>query len=179
MKARVGGILFLLVLIVPVLSTLCFLSYQKHQVRRQVKRQIIAGISKDQLVLLKFTQQDSANLEWKHAKEFKYQGYFYDIVEKEHHNDTTYFWCWWDYEETQLSKQLENVFVHAFAKNRAASKSKSAFYTFYSKLFAEEFFEFKYRQFSVVKKHIYRYLHSILSHQSEPPTPPPDFIFHS
>ncbi len=176
-KARVGSIVFLLTLVVPVLATLCILNFQKQKVRKQVKRQIIAGISKDQLVLLKFTKQDSANLEWKHAKEFKYQGYFYDIVEKEKHQDTIYYWCWWDFEETQLSKQLDHLLVHAFAKHPPASKSKLAFYAFYSKLFSEDVFSYSCNSFVAFCKVHYLYFFSCVDHQVIPPSPPPDFIF--
>jgi hypothetical protein len=92
-----------------------FIKYQKKQVKRAVKWQMIAQTDKQELVLLKFTEsQKQSELTWKHAKEFEYQEQMYDIVESKTQGDTTYYWCWWDHEETKLNKQLNQLVAIAW-----------------------------------------------------------------
>ncbi|MDP2175773.1 MAG: hypothetical protein Q8K70_07685 [Bacteroidota bacterium] len=75
--------------------------------KRAVKWHLIAQTDRQELVLLKFTEsQKQSELNWKHAKEFEYQEQMYDIVETATKGDTTFYWCWWDHEETKLNKQL-------------------------------------------------------------------------
>lgn len=99
---------------------------------------MIEGLNKDELVLLKFSTQDiESKLKWKHSKEFEYDGQMYDIVERSTEGDTTYFWCWWDYEETALNKQLSDVFNLALGQDTKSNKHKNSLYHFYTKLFFE------------------------------------------
>ena len=87
-----------------------WLKYEKKMVRKSVKRKMIEGVDKEELVLLKFTpEQQAEHLNWKHSKEFEYAGEMYDIVERFTKNDTTYFYCWWDQEETALNRQLDRL----------------------------------------------------------------------
>ncbi|GAA5032817.1 hypothetical protein GCM10011506_23060 [Marivirga lumbricoides] len=74
---------------------------------------MIAGMDKNELVLLKFTSEEAKVLKWEHAKEFEYQNEMYDVVEQQTIGDTTYYWCWWDHEETALNKQLSLLVVKA------------------------------------------------------------------
>jgi hypothetical protein len=119
-------------LIVPIASTVLFIKYQKKQVKRAVKWQMIAQTDRQELVLLKFSEsQKQSELKWKHAKEFEYQEQMYDIVESATKGDTTFYWCWWDNEETKLNKQLTHLVDIAwgnYPKNQDQNKRLIQFF---------------------------------------------------
>lgn len=127
-------------LIAPLLATVTYLHYQKSSVRKKVKHQIIAGIDKDELVLLKFTEDESqTKLRWEHAKEFEFDGQMYDVVETKIKGDTIYYWCWWDHEETRLNKQLNETVAKIFGDNPQRKDSHKKLAEFYKKLFCNSY----------------------------------------
>ena len=136
MKRSYFSILFFLCLVVPVTTTLVLSHYQKKQVRREVKWKIIAGIDREELVLLKFTEQEKqTQLKWKHSKEFEYKAEMYDIVETENVGDTTYYWCWWDCEETALNQKLNEMVSFLFGNSPKKTKSQQQLFSFYKSLY--------------------------------------------
>ena len=101
MKGKLTGIFLLLCLVVPIATTFTFLHFHKKQIRREVKRKIIAGIDKNELILLRLSEIESqTKLNWKHSKEFEFNQQMYDIVETEVKGDTIYYWCMRDTKET-------------------------------------------------------------------------------
>ncbi|PTB91022.1 hypothetical protein C9994_16285, partial [Marivirga lumbricoides] len=108
-----ASISLFIILFAPGLITYSWLSHQKRAVKHEVKWKMIAGMDKNELVLLKFTSEEAKVLKWEHAKEFEYQNEMYDVVEQQTIGDTTYYWCWWDHEETALNKQLSLLVVKA------------------------------------------------------------------
>lgn len=138
---------------------------------------MIAGIPREELVLLKFTEYEKKNdLRWVHSKEFEYKGEMYDIVETFFKGDTTYYWCWWDYEETKLNKQLDGLLSFAYKKDARTTKNQKIVHAFYNSLY-----------FSYSKTPISSYLELLklmcpnqsdifLSHSPTPPDPPPELI---
>lgn len=99
------------------LGMISWLTYEKHQVKRKIKRQIIAGISKSELIKLHFSKTEiKTKLRWKHSKEFEYDEQMYDVVIKEQNNDSITYWCWWDFEETRLNKQLDALVAFSMDK---------------------------------------------------------------
>lgn len=108
MKRRLLGIALLATLTLPVVAVIAGIHAERAQWRKSVKRALIAITSKDDLVLLKFTEQEKSDLlNWKHEKEFEFRGGMYDIVSAELHCDTTYYYCWPDHQETSLNKKLD------------------------------------------------------------------------
>ncbi len=96
--------------VVPFITSLTIIHYQKKQIKNQIKQSIIAGISKKDLVYFAFSNAEIFHkLHFEHPKEFEYQGYLYDIVHEEKTTDSTFFWCWCDYQETQLNQKLYNL----------------------------------------------------------------------
>ena len=94
------------------------MKYKKQKLKREIKWKMIAGLDPQELVLLKFTKETEAKqLRWEHSKEFEFKGQMYDVVSKESHGDTTYFRCWWDYEETALNKQLQKLIQIAWGNS--------------------------------------------------------------
>ena len=116
--------------------TFAFLHYQKKQVKRTIKHEIIAGIDKDELVLLKIpTAESETLLEWEHAKEFEYQHEMYDVVSLERKGDTTYYWCWWDNEETQLNKRLDALLTGNLSHDKQHQQQKDRLLSFFKTLY--------------------------------------------
>lgn len=136
MKRKSASIALLFCLLAPVASTFIYLQLQKKEIKGQVKEKILAGIDKQELHLLKFTQsQIKEELRWEHSREFEYRGEMYDVVEKKVLGDTTYFWCWWDYEETTLNKNLRHMLAKVLGRNPNRKEKKEQLQDFFKKLF--------------------------------------------
>jgi hypothetical protein len=161
-KTRFVGILLFFCLVAPIASTYTFLHYQKKRIKKEVKHQIIAGINKDELVLLKFSEKESrSQLKWKHSKEFEYLAQMYDIVATEFKLDTIYYWCWLDNKETTLNKKLKVLAAFAFKQDSKNKENQKRIANFYKSLYYSEgsswesihkqsqslsyFYEFKYQ----------------------------------
>ncbi|MGM0647475.1 MAG: hypothetical protein ACQESZ_03705 [Bacteroidota bacterium] len=136
MKGRFFSILLILSLILPVAATFLWLQHQKAIVKKEVKHRIIAGIDRAELELLTFHKKDTLDkLRWEHSKEFEYKGEMYDIVERRTVGDSVQYWCWWDYEETQLNKELDNLVNTAFNQNPQKQNKEKQLISFYKSLY--------------------------------------------
>lgn len=79
-------------------------------VKKQVKKQMIAGLDKSELVLLCFSKHDAQTLlRWEHDKEFEFRGQMFDVVETREQGDFIFYHCWLDHAETHLNKQLAQL----------------------------------------------------------------------
>lgn len=152
-----------------------FLKHQARQVRREVKHQIIAGIDKDELTLLRFTQDELVQLKWKHEKEFEYNGHMYDIVETELKGDTTYYWCWWDHKETKLNKQLTQLLNDVLSNHPERNREQNKVVAFYKSLYCSEFPNWRI-YIPEYKESINEMEYVLTSIAFPPPTPPPDKV---
>jgi hypothetical protein len=133
---KVLAIALFLCLTVPFLACYFYLHHQTKRVRKEVKHQLMAGIDKDELVLLKFTQEETTTrLRWKHSKEFEYNSQMYDVVETETTGDTTYYWCWWDHEETKLNQQLTALVTSVLTGSPDRKKQQDHVVHFYKSLY--------------------------------------------
>ncbi|MBN1951648.1 MAG: hypothetical protein JW801_10620 [Bacteroidales bacterium] len=140
MNRKVAGILLLFCLIAPFATTYAYLKYQKHLVRKEVKRQLFAGMDRDRLVLIKLTAKESRRLlDWEHSREFEFHGEMYDLVEKSVQADTIYYWCWPDHEETQLDKQLDRMVDRVLGTHPQKKESQDKLLSFYQSLFFKDF----------------------------------------
>jgi len=173
-KCKVFGILLILCFVAPVATTYIILKYQKKQVRREVKRKLIAGIDKEELVLLKFTEEEKeTQLNWKHSKEFEYKGEMYDIVETKIVGDTTYYWLWWDYEETKLNKQLSQLLSFALGHNPKNQENQKRLHNFFKSLYFSEDERKEPLVFFELKSKFHFGQNFYLSVFLTPPDPPP------
>jgi hypothetical protein len=136
---KFAGISLLICLVVPVLALYVWTQHQKHEVRRAVKWRMAANLDKDEMVLLKFTDEDAdSQLRWKHSKEFEFQGFMYDIVQQELHGDTTYYYCWLDKEETELNQRLDELAALAFSKDPKNKENREKLSSFFKSLFHKD-----------------------------------------
>lgn len=174
MKGKIIGIFLFICLAAPIASTFTFLHYQKLKIRKEVKRQIIAGIDKEELVLLSFTEKESETLlRWKHSKEFEYNGKMYDIVEAENNGDTTDYWCWLDDHETKLYKQLDELLASVLGKDKKNKDRKSKLARFFKSLFSSEPQAWNICSLQSIQIfHHYSYTCNMVFYS--PPNPPPE-----
>ncbi|HRO41446.1 MAG TPA: hypothetical protein PL009_01335 [Flavipsychrobacter sp.] len=174
LKFSVRGILLLLCLTVPLVTTLLVLQIQKSQVRKEVKWKYIAGMNTDELVKFVFSEKEKQTaLRWEHSKEFEYRGEMYDVIKMEVKGDTTYYWCWWDHEETKLNKQIDKLAAFAFDHNPEKQEKENRLLKFFKSLFfyqpTDSTFVFLYQP----KSQYFFRQHSYQSVALAPPLAPP------
>lgn len=160
---------------VPLAATFMYLHHQKSVIRKTVKRQIIASIDRNELALLKFTEQESrAKLRWEHSKEFEFRGQMYDVVEKKIKGDTLYYWCWWDHEETRLNKQLNEMVAKVLGTSSQKKDSQEKLVEFYKNLYCNSHATHLVSPKEPAINHL-TYFRSYTSVCHFPPVPPPRF----
>lgn len=99
----------------PIGGAFTWLHCRREGVKKEVREHIIPGVEEDDLVLLRFSTEESRTcLRWEHAREFEYDGQMYDIVETWTVGETVYYRCWWDREETRLNQRLRELAIRAF-----------------------------------------------------------------
>lgn len=175
MKGKWINILLLLCLITPVTLSFSWLYYRKMMIRNEVKERIIAGISKKKLVLLKFSEKDKKGLNWEHRGEFKYRDEYYDIVHERVKHDTTFYWCWQDNKETEISKKLNSLLADALGNRPRDQENQERLTQFLQSLYLSDFQHPDYLIFKS-KELISYYFFNDNSLYISPPTPPPKFV---
>lgn len=166
----------MLFLFAPVASVFLYFQFEKATIRREIKRKMIAGMDRDELVLLKFSKKDTLEkLRWEHSKEFEYNGQMYDVVARQIKGDSIYYHCWWDHEETELNQKLGKLVALAWGKNTEHHKAQLALVRFYSSFFCSPLFQWECTSYkpaeTVFHSGLYRDIFSNVS--LIPPTPPP------
>ncbi len=137
------SILFVLALFLPFTGTYLWIKHKQKTIRKQIKKEIIAGIDKNELIFLKFSKNEIYSvLKWKHSKEFEYNNQMYDIVEKTLTKDSVFYLCWWDNEETQLNKQLVNAVNISIGNNKQNKEKQSDLINFYKSLYFFDFYSY-------------------------------------
>ena len=128
-------------LIAPAVVTYTWIQQRKRAVKKEVKWKMIAGIDKKELVLLKFSKKETTSkLRWKHSKEFEFNNQMYDIVDKITTKDSIKYWCWWDFEETKLNKQLDNLLVGVYQHDSKSKEKQDLVYKFYKSIYFQPVF---------------------------------------
>lgn len=140
MKRRVYGILLFLCFVAPVTTNFIILQFQKAEVKTEVKKKLIAGFDREELVLLKLTEKEKqTQLNWRHNnKEFELNGEMYDVVETKVAGDTTYYWVWCDQEENRLNKQLDDLVSLALGNDPGNQENNKRLHKFFESLYFVE-----------------------------------------
>lgn len=176
MQKRLIAISLLFILFAPVVTIFLYLQYEKKLVRREVKWKMIAGLDQEELVLLKFSKEQTKNeLRWEHSKEFEYNEQMYDIVSTEIKGDSIFYRCWWDHEETALNKRLKKLVVNVFDKNESRQDAHLNLHVYLWSFFYQEALEWE-----MIPGHTILLVYQDLIHpkyftslEISPPTPPP------
>jgi len=174
-KGRLTGILLLFCFIAPLAVTFVILQLHKKQVKKEVKSEMIAGLDKEELVLLKFTKEETQKeLRWEHPKEFEFKGQMYDLVEKSRQGDTIFYWCWVDDKETKLNQKLKEIVALALGNNQQRKNIQEQLTDFYKSLYWENC----HTKWNIVASQsnelIAPYDFSCLTTIIPPPVPPPE-----
>jgi hypothetical protein len=112
------------------------LQYQKKLIKKEVKRNMMDGLDKNELVVLTFALAEAkSQLKWEHSKEFEYKGQMYDIVETIFSGDSVTYLCWWDNEETQLNKQLSKLVSESLGNNPQNKENKKRLLSFFKSIY--------------------------------------------
>ena len=155
---------FLVLLFLPLWGSLGYLQLEKKKVQKSVKRKIMNGIPKEELIYMAFSTEDlTTKLNWKHSKEFELNGEMYDIVEREETADSAFYWVWWDKEETELNQQVKHIAAEIFGSSPDQQEKNNLVQSFYKSLF----FEIQHTDFQTLitlqKRLNYHYLNKTLS----------------
>jgi hypothetical protein len=111
---KLTAISLLLLFWAPLIGAFTVFQFQKYQHRKAVKWQIIRGMQREHLTLLKFSKEEhKRKLIWKDEHEFEYQGCMYDLVEHTISGDTIQIWCRQDHAETALNQKIEQAITQA------------------------------------------------------------------
>lgn len=139
---------------------------------------MIVGMDKSELILLKFTQTEiNTKLNWKHSKEFEYNGKMFDIIEQETNGDTTSYLCWLDKAETKLNKQLRELVAIALGNNPQNQNQQKQLTHFIKSLYCNQLSEIKFHTPINTSTHPFLSKNFALLFQiNSIPTPPPKIV---
>ncbi len=105
------SILLLSVFCLPLVGHWLPFALRKYQIRENTERLLRAGVSEEQLILVRipddWKRHLSFPLQFMNGREFKYQGVMYDVVRQARSGDTTLYWCVADYADTEWHQQWE------------------------------------------------------------------------
>lgn len=159
------------------MSTFGWLHLQKTVVKKEVKKQISAGIDKNDLLLLTFSKREArTRLRWEHSSEFEYKDQMYDVVETWTLGDTVYYWCWLDHKETKLNKQLKELADRASGKSKKIREKNERFIPFVKSLYFAGFFRWNGSAPECLREQVSYFSDSYSSITIRPPTPPPQLM---
>ncbi len=176
MQKRIIAISLLFILFAPVATIFLYLQYEKTVVRREVKWKMIAGLDQEELVLLKFSiEQTETELRWEHSKEFEYKGQMYDIVSKVIIGDSIFYRCWWDHEETALNQKLKILVAKASDLDKNKHDAHLNLHVYLFSFFYTEILDWQFIPSQKVLVVYQDFIHAkhFTSLRISPPTPPP------
>lgn len=112
-------------------------TYQQRSIRREIKQRIKAGVPPEQQSFLAFTESDmeQSDFSWVNDHEFKYRGVAYDVLSRKKVNDSLYFSCIQDEDETRLFKALNEQVSQIMNQDGASKERKQNTFRFYKNLF--------------------------------------------
>lgn len=152
-----------------------YLQWQQKRVKKEVKRKLMAGIPQSELVLLKFSRDEAqTELQWKHAREFRYGGRMFDIQYERLSADSCFYWCWEDEEETHFQAQLEYHLSRIWPNDKRNQEPQQRLEWFYKCLFVLQTQSEQHHVALVTAQHIPAFQTGNKQDQAVPPTPPPE-----
>lgn len=127
----------LIALLLPSAGFTLFLQWQQKRVKKEVKRKLMAGIPLSELVLLRFSREEAqTELQWKHAREFRYDGRMFDIQYERLSADSCFYWCWEDEEETHFQAKLAYHLARIWPMDARSKEPQERLEWFYKCLFS-------------------------------------------
>jgi hypothetical protein len=171
------AISLVIILLVPFWGTMGYLQFQKKLHRKEIKRQLQAGVPRENLVEFRISREDSFKLfKWKHEGEFEYQGRMFDIVEKEVSSDSLIYHCIPDHRESWLNREANRLLARSSGSDPSKQSQTEKLHQFLKTLIAQQtdLSLHCYEHFSAMTSPILSDHYT--SFFSAPPGPPPKFI---
>jgi len=106
-----------------------YFQYSKQKIKKELKLALKEGVPVDQLVKFQFTVSEAKDLNWIKSNEFKIGVNYYDVVWKKERNDSVFFSCVNDIQETKLFVQLTQYVNFNLSNDTPHSPLKSIFTT--------------------------------------------------
>jgi hypothetical protein len=106
-----------------------YFQYSKQKIKKELKLALKEGVPMDQLVKFQFTASEAKELNWIKSNEFKMGDNYYDVVWKNERNDSVFFSCVNDIQETKLFVQLTQYVNFNLSNETPFSPLKSIFTT--------------------------------------------------
>ncbi|MEZ4857500.1 MAG: hypothetical protein R2781_01665 [Flavobacteriaceae bacterium] len=175
---RLIAFFLLLSFMAPIGGTLLWFNIEQKGLHKELKKRFIAGVQVNELTLFVLSEEEiKTKLDWKHSKEFTFDGVMYDIVKRKFENGSHYLWCWKDHKETQLYKKLEHLVATALGKNSQQNQKQCQLKLFYHTLFFKEITPWSpsYLMETISTKNNY-FTQPYTSLKPIPNTPPPLFV---
>jgi len=175
---RLISIVLIISITAPFGISYSIFQFQKYTVRKEVKKQLVSKINKDNLVLIKLSKKEAdEKLEWEHSREFEYLGTMYDVIDGETRNDSVFYWCWEDNEETKLNIKLNALLEKTAAPDQINNENLKQLSNFLSTLFYshENPFDISRNKDRATFSSCYLNFYSTLP--TDPQTPPPKIVF--
>ena len=171
------SIALILTIVAPFWISYSIIQYQKYSVKKEIKEQIIIGLDKNDLVLLRFSKLEAdSKLEWEHSKEFEYLGVMYDVVETLAKNDSVYYWCWKDSKETELNIKLNYLVEKTAGSDRINKDNLKRLSNFLSTLYHSHKNPFDLHKNKNSSAFLFHYLNFYSSLPNDPLIPPPKTV---
>jgi hypothetical protein len=147
---------------------------QKHEIRREIKQQIKAGVPETELVLLKILEgKPNPAFQRVDEHEFRYDGKMYDIVRQKSHGDTTWYYCLADEKETQLFAHLEELAKRDMSQNSERQQRIERLLSLFALLFFSHHDEASLAD-AAEERASSHYYFGLKTWIDPPPTPPPE-----
>lgn len=167
-------LILLTCMFLPFAGSYLFFSIRAKTIKKEISSIILKGISEDQLVNLTFSLTDAdKQLNWKHSREFEYNGHMYDIVRSAVKGDSITYTCFRDHKETRLYQEKQKSIAKALGHDPLQKKQNERLRIFFSNVFLQE---------NQSRKHVLSF--NAITHYSlnikhyalvfiPPPSPPP------
>jgi len=158
----------------PIGFTYVVLKMRQHKVKEQVKREIIKGIDKGELLELTFSLKTSESLDWEHEREFEYLGQSYDVVEKKIEGDSITYSVWWDKVETKIKNQLTLLVSKAMSNDKPQKENQQRLDHFFKSLYSSTDYWQSENLIIRAKLKSSEVFSKYMSLMMAPPVPPPN-----
>lgn len=168
------AIVLLMVFSSPVWVTHLALKNHLLEIKREVKRSILAGIPEKDQVVIKLHSSELSSLYWEHETEFEFEGNMYDVIRSTEIGDSIMYYCFKDHAESTIKRKLTTL-LHDIRKEDGKSHQQvEKLQSYFTSLFPNRAFTLNSVWVDVKPVDYGRLRFAIQSTHSPPPTPPPN-----
>jgi hypothetical protein len=98
---------------------------EQYQIKEEIKEKIINNLPENELTLVKISSADSKKVTWmEDGKEFRFKGNMFDVVRSKTWDDTTYYYCFDDKNESKLFVNLDKLVKEQTDNSRSRTTQK-------------------------------------------------------